>query len=165
MYITTLVLKFSAKAFWERVLDVQTSLRQEKRVIFFPSSCMNITISQVLWYLFLTIILEGINTKFHNLQHQKAFTSSWVPSREACVESLLVLEDQPSQTVCHKLEASHLGSSKLVDRNDRKTYRAFYKLRSIVSVTYLLDCRTCNLITCLFDCCKILSMMHDLLVV
>ena len=61
-----------------------------------------------------------LNTKFHNLQHQKAFISSWVQSREACVESLLVLEDQPSQTVCHKLEASHLGSSELVDCNDQK---------------------------------------------
>ena len=36
------------------------------------------------------------------------------------MESLLVLEDQPSQTVCHKLEASRLGSSELVDCKDQK---------------------------------------------
>ena len=36
------------------------------------------------------------------------------------MESLLVFEDQPTQTVCHKLEASHLGSSELVDCNDQK---------------------------------------------
>ena len=36
------------------------------------------------------------------------------------MESLLVFEDQPRQTVCHKLEASHLGSLELVDCNDQK---------------------------------------------
>ena len=36
------------------------------------------------------------------------------------MESLLVIEDLPSQTVCHKLEASHLGSLELVDCNDQK---------------------------------------------
>ena len=111
---------FRPRAIEREVLVVQISLRQEKSVFSFLGCWVNHSISQVLWYLFLTIILEGINTKFHNLQHQKAFTSSWDQSREACVESLLVFEDQPRHTVCHKLEASHLGSLELVDCNDQK---------------------------------------------
>ena len=104
---------------------VQTNLRQEKSVFSFLSECVNHSISQVLWYLFQTIILECLNTKFHNLQHQKAFTSSWNQSREACVESLLVFEDQPRHTVCHKLEASHLWSLELVDCNDQKCIECY----------------------------------------
>ena len=144
--LTTLGLEISAKTHWERVLVVLTSLRQEKGVFFFPSWCMNIPISQVLWYLFLTIILEGINTKFHNLQHQKAFTSSWAIKRGLCGELIGAWRSTKSNHVSQArgFTFGELGAS---------GYRAFYKLRSIVSVTYLLVCRTCNIITYLFDCC------------
>ena len=81
------------------------------------------------------------------------------------MESSLVLEDQPSANCLSQARGFTFGKLGASGLQRSKTYRAFYKLRSIVSVTYLLDCRTCNLITCLFDCCKILSMLHDLLVV
>ena len=74
---------------------------------------------------FQTIILKCINTKFHNLQHQKAFTSSWDQSREACVESLLVLEDQLSANCVSQARGFTLGElgasgkqqSKLIERS------------------------------------------------
>ena len=104
------------KEFWL----IETSLRQEKSVFSFLGCWVNHSISQVVVISLSIHLLECKTLSFITFNIKKAFTSSWVLSKEACVESLLVLEDQPSQTVCHKLEASHLGSSELVDRNDQK---------------------------------------------
>ena len=140
--------KFSAMTNWERVLVVQTSLRQEKSVLHLPwskiewtktyhKSCdlsknKSFSCTRVVQRP-KTIILGRIALEFHIFEIKEAFISSWVLSKRGmCKEVSSIL--WRLQSVCLELEASYLGSSELVDRNNQ-TCRTFYTLGSFVSVT------------------------------
>ena len=111
--------KFSANTLRERVLVIQTSLRQEKSVFLLAWSKIEWTKryrkSCDLYTIFLECqTLSSITFNIKRLSQVLGFHQERLVWR-----AYWCLKINQVQTVCHKLEALRLGSSELVDCNNQ----------------------------------------------